>query len=75
MVPEAAEALERAMTALDGTALDLARKGLVGADYKQLLAMLGMTKTGAEKSAQGVQKLVSSANGIGGMWQAFSGDL
>ena len=29
--PEAAEALERAMTALDGTALDLARKGLIGA--------------------------------------------
>ena len=33
---------------MDGTALDLARelKGLIGADYKQLLVMLGMTKAG-----------------------------
>ena len=78
MDPEAAEALctlERAMPTLDGTALDLARKGPIGADYKQLLVMLGMTKTGAGKAAQGVQKLLSSANGIGGMWKAFSGDL
>ena len=69
MEPEAAEALERAMTTLDGTALDLARKGLIGADYKQLLDMLGMPKTGAGKAAQGVQKLLSrlSAKGIGGM--------
>ena len=52
MEPEAVELLERAMMALDGTALDLARKGLVGADYKQLLAMLGMTKRGAGNAAQ-----------------------
>ena len=63
------------MTALDGTALDLARKRLIRADYKQLLVMLGMPKRGAGKAAQAVQKLLSSAKGIGGMWQAFSGDL
>ena len=51
MDPEAAELLERSMTALDGTALDLARKGLIGADYK-LLVLLGMSKRGAGKAAQ-----------------------
>ena len=57
--PEAAEVLERAMTALDGTALNLARKGLIGADNKQLLVMLGMTKTGAGKAAQGTRAKVA----------------
>jgi hypothetical protein len=46
MEPEAAEQLERSMTALDGTALDMARKGLIGANYRQLLVQLGMTKRG-----------------------------
>ena len=75
MEPEAAEQLERSMTALDGTALDLARKGLIGADYRNLLVQLGMTKRGAGTVAQGVQKLLSSARGIGGMWKVFSEDL
>ena len=75
MEPEAAEQLERSMTALDGTALDLARKGLIGADYRNLLVQLGMTKRGAGTVAQGVQKLLSSAKGIGGMWKAFSEEL
>ena len=34
-----------------------------------------MTKRGAGKAAQAVQKLLSSAKGIGGMWKAFSDDL
>ena len=75
MDPEATELLERSMTALDRTALDLARKGLIGADYKQLLVLMGMSKRGAGKVAQAVQKLLSSAKGIGGMWKAFSDDL
>ena len=75
MEPEAAELLERSMTALDGTALDLARKGLIGADYKRLLVLLGMSKRRAGKAAQAVQKLLSSAKGIGGMWKTFSDDL
>jgi len=55
--------------------LDLARKGLIGADYRKLLVQLGMAKRGAGTVAQGVQKLLSSAKGIGGMWKAFSEDL
>ena len=49
--------------------------GLIGADYKRLLVLLGMSKRGAGKAAQAVQKLLSSAKGIGGMWKAFSDDL
>ena len=64
MEPEAAEQLERSMMALDGTALDLARKGLISADYKRLLVQLCMSKRGAGKAAQAVQKLLSSAKGI-----------
>ena len=53
----------------------MARKGLIGADYKRLLVQLGMSKRGAGKAAQAVQRLLSSAKGIGGMWKAFSEDL
>ena len=52
MEPEAAELLERAMTALDGTALDLARKGLIGADYKQLL--VGHVGHDKKRSREGI---------------------
>ena len=73
--PEAADHLQRAVTGLDGTSLDMARKGLVGKDFRLMMGALGLMRTDAANATQGVTKLLSGLKGICAMWKAFTEDL
>jgi len=67
---EAAAKMLEVARDLDGEAAVLAKRGVLGEGYLQLLQILGLTKEAALELTAGIHKLLHGQDGLQAMWKA-----